>query len=419
MELFVIGVILAIVGNLGIAFSLTLQKSVHNKAEAAGVPATCTNSQLGLAIAGMMAGEIFNFVAFGLASPTVISPMGAFSVVANAIFATLILHETMTQRNVMGIVLCVLGSVVVVANAPPTVEGLPIDALVELLEAPASIAYLVVLLVAVGLLYAAEPRYGKTLLLIDLMLCSLLGSITVLCSSTLSKLIGQLLGGNAALLSEPLPYLLPLLMAVTIVLQLKHLNSAMEHFESTQVVPVYYITFTLCSIAGGGIVYQDFWRFTLGNALGFFAGCVLCFWGVLLIAMQGSHAPKTAQPPGTSSKQKNSRRGPPAPPRPALSKHSSSLVMIQRSAECMVGCEHHLDRKFSLRLQLEPVLSGSTTRGSSSSSIDTNAVDESARDAVPEHVTGMVPGGLLLRRAASGPIRYSSRPAAAKGEVLL
>ena len=29
-----------------------------------------------------------------------------------------------------------------------------------------------------------------------------------------------------------------------------------------QVVPAYYVAFTLCSISGGGIVYQDFWGFT-------------------------------------------------------------------------------------------------------------------------------------------------------------
>jgi hypothetical protein len=34
----------------------------------------------------------------------------------------------------------------------------------------------------------------------------------------------------------------------------------MCNFDSMVVVPVYYITFTLCSITGGGLFFRDFWR---------------------------------------------------------------------------------------------------------------------------------------------------------------
>lgn len=44
-----------------------------------------------LALLGLMGGEIGNFAAFGLASPTVISPLGAVAVVANALIAFLVL----------------------------------------------------------------------------------------------------------------------------------------------------------------------------------------------------------------------------------------------------------------------------------------------------------------------------------------
>ena len=51
-------------------------------------------------------------------------------------------------------------------------------------------------------------------------------------------------------------------------MQLKHLNQAMHFFPSSQVVPAYYVVFTLCSISGGGVVYQDFWGFTWETARG-------------------------------------------------------------------------------------------------------------------------------------------------------
>ena len=74
--------------------------------------------------------------------------------------------------------------------------------------------------------------------------------------------------------------------------QLHFLNQAMSHFESSHVVPTYYVTFTICSISGGGVVLRDFWRFTLLHALGFCIGCALCFIGVVLITYQGSVAPE-------------------------------------------------------------------------------------------------------------------------------
>ncbi|EOD38903.1 hypothetical protein EMIHUDRAFT_466754 [Emiliania huxleyi CCMP1516] len=51
---------------------------------------------------------------------------------------------------------------------------------------------------------------------------------------------------------------------------------------------VYYLSFTICSISGGGIVYQDFWRFTPLTAVGFVSGCLFCFSGVYLITKRGA-----------------------------------------------------------------------------------------------------------------------------------
>jgi hypothetical protein len=56
-------------------------------------------------------------------------------------------------------------------------------------------------------------------------------------------------------------------------------------------VPTYYVTFTICSISGGGVVLQDFWRFTPAGALGFCAGCALCFGGVGLVTWGDAEKP--------------------------------------------------------------------------------------------------------------------------------
>ena len=297
---FMLGVAMAIAGNSLIACSLTLQKYVHNQRR--GKPAG-HSTLFWLALIGMIAGEVGNFAAFGFASPTVVSPLGAVAVIANAILAVLFLKEAIFCHTLIGIVCTVCGSVVVVYFSPPSVDHLSVDEFVGYLCEPPAIAYLATVGSSVLALVLLEPWIGHRYLLVNLLICSLLGSVTVLCSSATSKFISQALSGGAhTVLNSPVPYCILPILASTAVLQLRYLNKAMEHFDSTQVVPTYYITFTLASISGGGVVLRDFWRLTPDRALGFGLGALLCFGGVALITRKptgsrplGAHATESAE----------------------------------------------------------------------------------------------------------------------------
>lgn len=218
VSLFAVGVILAIAGNTLIASALTLQKYTHNIEKATGVPAD-KQPLFWFSIVGMIGGEVGNFAAFGFASPTVVSPLGAVAVIVNGVLAALVLQENLRVRNIVGMALTIVGSVVVVINAPPTHEGLSVADFVALLAEPSSVAYLALLSVSVAVLYALEPPLGSTILLVNLMLCSTLGSVTVLCSSAFSKFLGQFLAGDTSLLWQPIVYIVPAVMGATAVLQ--------------------------------------------------------------------------------------------------------------------------------------------------------------------------------------------------------
>ncbi|EOD26955.1 hypothetical protein EMIHUDRAFT_236270 [Emiliania huxleyi CCMP1516] len=245
-----LGIILAVSGNLLIACSLALQKWVHMAFEREDEEprlAARARTLFPVALLGLMLGEVGNFAAFGLASPTVVSPLGAVAVIANAAIAFLVLKarpERFYLRNLLGIVVTVFGSVVVVLNAPPA--DLSLTSFKTLVTAPPSLIYFAVVGAGILLLWLSEPKFGHR--------CS----ITVLSSSAISHFITHL-GEDPS------------------VLQLKHLNLAQKHFDSSAVVPVYYLSFTICSISGGGI---DFWRFTPLTAFGFVSGCLFCFSGV-------------------------------------------------------------------------------------------------------------------------------------------
>ena len=118
----------------------------------------------------------------------------------------------------------------------------------------------------------------------------LLGSITVLCSAAMSNFISNWLNGDVGVLFSPVPYLLLPILVSTALLQMQQLNEAQKYHDSSKVVPVYYICFTLCSIIGSGVVYQDFLNFELNTALGFALGVCACFSGVYLITKRGTVA---------------------------------------------------------------------------------------------------------------------------------
>ena len=141
VSLFFVGVAMAVAGNTLIACSLTLQKHVHNRAATSGKP-VAKSALFWLALVGMIAGEVGNFAAFGFASPTVVSPLGATAVIVNAVLAVFFLREAFFLRSLLGLLLTVGGSVVVVLFSPPSVAKLSVHEFITLVQQPSAIVYL-------------------------------------------------------------------------------------------------------------------------------------------------------------------------------------------------------------------------------------------------------------------------------------
>lgn len=157
------------------------------------------------------------------------------------------------------------------------------------------------------------------------LLCSLLGSVTVLSCKGVSTFINLwLCCGAPSPFTQPVLYPLVLVLASTAVLQIRFLNEAMERFGNTETVPTYYVLFTLSTIVGSNILYRDFENEGLHTVIAFGCGCLLTFLGVkLLTSKRGRNAavaddkaaPMLAnEAPSAVNEQ---HREPPLPPRKA------------------------------------------------------------------------------------------------------
>lgn len=64
-------------------------------------------------------GELFNFAAYAFAPAVLVTPLGALSVLTATILGAYFLEERLGVLGKLGCALCLLGSVLIVANAPP------------------------------------------------------------------------------------------------------------------------------------------------------------------------------------------------------------------------------------------------------------------------------------------------------------
>lgn len=84
-------------------------------------------------------------------------------------------------------------------------------------------------------------------------------------------------------LTTPVTYVLVAVLIATAVMQVKYVNKALQRFDSTQVIPVQFVMFTLSVIIGSAILYRDFEKASAENLVKFVGGCLLTFFGVWLI----------------------------------------------------------------------------------------------------------------------------------------
>lgn len=225
-------------------------------------------------------GEMGNFLAYGFAPASIVSPLGVVALVSNCLIAPLMFHERFRPRDFWGVVVAVGGVVTVVFSAntqenklkPPDVWGAITSLEFEI--------YLGVTVSLIVLLMWASPRYGKNSILIDLGLVGLFGGYTALSTKGISSMLSSTLWRA---FTTPVTYALIFILLATAIMQIRYVNKALQRFDSTQVIPIQFVMFTLCVILGSAILYRDFENTTAKQAGQFVGGCLLTFFGVFLI----------------------------------------------------------------------------------------------------------------------------------------
>eukprot|EP00708_Paratrimastix_pyriformis_P002676 GAFH01001428.1.p1 GENE.GAFH01001428.1~~GAFH01001428.1.p1 ORF type:complete len:487 (-),score=99.70 GAFH01001428.1:178-1599(-) len=278
----VVGMIFAITGNLINSISFNVQKVSQEKAfKAKKSFMKFPLWWLGLSL--MLLGEFGNFYAYAWAPASLVSPLGAVSVVANAILAFIFLHERPAKWEIVGVILTIVGGAVICVFSPNGEQQVDAATLLEYMQEPLFIAYCAILVCALVALFVLSCRpIAQRQVLIYVLICSDLSSFTVMSSKGLSVFLQLTFAGDSQL-GSPLLWIFAVITIVTGVTQVKYLNKALLYFRSSEVTPIYYVLYTLCAIVAGIVLYKEFDSFSALNMSMFLLGLGVTFVGVYLI----------------------------------------------------------------------------------------------------------------------------------------
>jgi len=178
------GIGIALLANSFIAISLNIQKLAHNRNEALGPDKRIPYYKMPLWWVGMTLngiGEVGNLVAYGFAEATVVTPMGAVSVIWSVLMSTLFLKEQFKLSQAFGIVAIIGGVVLMVYSkgAEPVIEPTVEEAVELYFGTFQSVVYTLVVVVSTFLLWACSGTYGPRYVVVYCSLCSLIASWTV------------------------------------------------------------------------------------------------------------------------------------------------------------------------------------------------------------------------------------------------
>ena len=127
----------------------------------------------------MIIGEAGNFIAYGFAPASIVSPLGVVALVSNCIIAPVLLKEHFRQRDFWGVAIAIAGAVTIVLSAKNSETKMgPHDVWTAITRWEFE-TYLGVTAALVIILMCASEKYGERTVLIDLGLVALFGKSCV------------------------------------------------------------------------------------------------------------------------------------------------------------------------------------------------------------------------------------------------
>ncbi|BGP40884.1 hypothetical protein JCM10450v2_004889 [Rhodotorula kratochvilovae] len=235
----------------------------------------------------MILGEVCNLVAYSFVDAILVTPMGSLAVVTSGVLAHFILKEKLTTFGWLGSILCILGSIIIAMNGPSEHGSSDIREFQKLFVSPGFLVWGgVCLLAAAAMVFFVAPRYGKKNMLVYIVICSLLGGLSVACTSGLGgAILASIRNHDGSQWKYWFMYFLLAFCITTLLLEINYLNKALELFNTAMVTAVYYVIFTSCTLITSIILNRGFSGATTTSIINVVLGFLVIVLGVALLQL--------------------------------------------------------------------------------------------------------------------------------------
>ena len=365
-----IGLSLAIASGLFIGTSFVLKKkgllkaNVKYNEEAGEGYGYLKNAFWWTGMTLMIVGEICNFVAYAFVDAILVTPLGALSVVVTTILSAIFLKERLSIVGKVGCFLCIIGSVIIVMNAPEQSAVADIQEMKHFVIAPGFLSYAGVIIAGCAFIALwVGPRYGKKTMLVYLSICSLIGGLSVVATQGLGSAIVAQAGGKPQF-NQWFLYVLLVFVITTLVTEIIFLNKALNLFNAALVTPTYYVFFTSATIVTSAILFQGF-KGTAVTIVTVIMGFLVICSGVVLLQMSKSakDVPDAAVFKGDLDQVREIAEQEQSETEPKADAIRGAAAIIRRMSQSRQKMEHEEARRLrqeTLQDHLEPLKEGET-----------------------------------------------------------
>lgn len=258
-----VGLLLALSSSIFIGTSFIIKKKGLRRASTFGVRAGSGGYSYlweplwWAGLLTMVIGEAANFAAYAFAPAILVTPLGALSILVTAVLAHVLLQERLNVFGIVGCILCVTGTLSIILHAP---EEAPISSVVEvsmLAQQPGFMLYTTLALCAIYALIWRVPKDVQTSnILVYIAICSIVGSLSVMSCKAVGIALKLTFEGSNQLV-YPQTYIFLMVVVVSVVTQMNYLNKALDLFNTAIVTPIYYVMFTMLTVAASMIMFRE------------------------------------------------------------------------------------------------------------------------------------------------------------------
>lgn len=296
----ILGCLIVIVGSTFSNFGVNLQKYAHMKRKRVPIkerPNLVRSPWWAIGILSVMFGALLDFIALLFAPQSLVSPLGSTTLIANVVFAKLLLNEKTTRTDRWATFGVLSGMILATYAAGRPGEDHSLGEMIQLLYRPTFLVYLAIMgTLCSGILLTIfftkkratsvrQLRNSRVIPVGYASVAGIIGAQTVLLAKMTGQMILETITGEYVHPHKHFAtYAILVAFVVTIFVQIHLQNLGFKDYDALLIFPIFQISWTVASTVGGLIVFEEYQQLNTDQTGMFALALVVIMIGVYFLA---------------------------------------------------------------------------------------------------------------------------------------